>query len=316
MSLAVIGGGAFGTSLAVVQARAGRDVLLWARDPKPLKHHRAAPRLPGVTLPDRISVTGDLEDLRSATVWLLAVPMQALSDLLPHLPEGPAACVACCKGIDLKQELGPFDLIDRAGRPAAILTGPSFAADIARDRPTALTLAAGDPALGAALQAQLSTPTLRLYTSDDPRGAALGGALKNVIAIACGLAIGAGFGDSARAALMTRGFAEMQRLAPVLGGRPDTLTGLSGMGDLALTCHSELSRNFRFGQSLGAGHSPAPGETVEGAATARAAEALARRHDLDLPITRTVARLVAGDTTVQQAAADLMARPLKKETPC
>ncbi|MGB0440641.1 MAG: NAD(P)H-dependent glycerol-3-phosphate dehydrogenase, partial [Paracoccaceae bacterium] len=203
MTIAVIGAGAFGASLAIVQARAGRDVVLWARDPGEMPTSRQIPRLPGVRLPDNIRVTGRIVDVAVADVWLLAVPMQALSGVLPSLPASDAICVACCKGIDLVRNIGPHDVLTEAGRRAAVLTGPSFAADIARDRPTALTLAAGDLETAMRLQAALSTPTLRLYASDDPRGAALGGALKNVVAIACGLAIGAGFGDSARAALMT-----------------------------------------------------------------------------------------------------------------
>ena len=195
----------------------------------------------------------------------------------------------------------------------AILTGPSFAADIARFLPTALTLACADETIGHALQLRLSTPTLRLYRSQDVIGAELGGALKNVIAIGCGAVIGAGLGTSARAALMTRGFAEIQRLAMDLGAEANTLQGLSGFGDLALTCTSEMSRNFRFGASLGAGQAFDPTQTVEGAATAQAVARLAEQHGLDLPVCITIAKLASGHMDVQGAMDVLLARPLKAE---
>jgi glycerol-3-phosphate dehydrogenase (NAD(P)+) len=195
----------------------------------------------------------------------------------------------------------------------AILTGPSFAADIARGLPTALTLACADPAAGEALQRDLSTPVLRLYRSEDVRGAELGGALKNVIALAAGIVIGAGLGASARAALMTRGHAEMVRLAVALGARAETLAGLSGFGDLVLTCTSDQSRNFRAGQAMGRGLPVDHSATVEGVATARAAARLAAAHGIDVPVTAMVAALVDGALPLDQAIAGLMSRPLRKE---
>jgi glycerol-3-phosphate dehydrogenase (NAD(P)+) len=221
--------------------------------------------------------------------------------------------VACCKGIDLATLRGPLALIE-ARRPAAqvaVLTGPSFAADIARGLPTALTLAtAGE---GKALQDLLSTPTLRLYRTDDVRGAELGGALKNVIAIAAGTVIGAGLGDSARAALMTRGYAEMVRLAMALGARAETLAGLSGLGDLVLTCTSTQSRNFRYGVALGKGEGFDPAVTVEGVATAHAVRQLAGGLGVDMPVTAMVDALALGQITLNDAIGQLMLRPLKQE---
>lgn len=316
MRLSVLGAGAFGTAISVALSRKG-EVTLWARDPSKLLAERQSARLPGVTLPDGIRIEPDLQAAARADAILLAVPMQQLSALLEtvDLPLTGKALVACCKGIDLSRGIGPSGLIAHFKPQAipAILTGPSFAADIARGLPTALTLACAEVETGRALQKALSTPVLRLYRSDDPAGAELGGALKNVIAIACGACIGAGLGDSARAALMTRGFAEMQRLSARLGARPETLTGLSGLGDLTLTCTSDGSRNYRFGLSLGRGEAFDPKVTVEGAATAQAAARLAIEMDLPLPVCTAVAALTRAELTVPQAMDTLLSRPLKDE---
>lgn len=314
--IGVIGAGAFGTALAVALAREGRALTLWARDAGAFAG-RGTARLPGVILPENVSVTADLADLAGARTILLALPMQALGGFLSD--RGPMldgrALVACCKGVDLATLRGPTALIAAACPSAvpAILTGPSFAADIARGLPTALTLACAEDAVGEAVQRRLSTGTLRLYRSTDVTGAELGGALKNVVAIAAGVVIGAGLGDSARAALMTRGYAEMLRLALALGARAETLAGLSGLGDLVLTCTSAQSRNFRFGQALGAGAAFDPGVTVEGAATAKAVTALAAERGLDMPITAMVAALIAGRITQTEAIQALLSRPLKQE---
>ncbi|MDE3079950.1 MAG: NAD(P)-dependent glycerol-3-phosphate dehydrogenase [Paracoccaceae bacterium] len=319
--IAVAGAGAFGTALAIALARGGRAVTLWARNASEAAAMQAgrenARRLPGVRFPEGVAVTGNLADLAGTEPVLLAVPMQALSSFLaeacPHL-EG-CALVACAKGVDLTRRQGPSALI-RAACPTAspaVLTGPSFAADIARGLPTALTLACEDPDMGAGLQSLLSTPVLRLYRTTDVTGAELGGALKNVIAIAAGIVIGAELGDSARAALMTRGYAEMLRLALPLGAKAETLAGLSGLGDLILTCTSAQSRNFRFGQALGAGQGFDPTITVEGAATARAITALAEELGIDLPITRMVSAVIDMKLSVREATEALLARPLKEE---
>lgn len=317
--IGVVGAGAFGTSLAVALARDGRLVTLYARDGAAVMESKRenARRLPGVTLPDGLTVTEDIDRLSQAEAVLISTPMQSLRGFLsgPGKALDGKALVACCKGIDLSTLTGPSAVI-RATCPTAVpalLTGPSFAADIARGLPTALTLACADAGQGQRLQTLLSTPVLRLYRTEDTIGAELGGALKNVIAIAAGVAIGAGLGDSARAALMTRGYAEMVRLAAHLGARAETLAGLSGLGDLVLTCTSSQSRNFRFGQALGAGQGFDPAVTVEGAATARAVTALAAREGLDLPVTTMVAALVEGRITLQDAVTTLLSRPLKQE---
>lgn len=309
--ITVYGGGAFGAALAIAIGRTGQDVTLWMRAPDSIAD-RCVPRLPGCPLPPSVHVTGTPP--AQPGIALLALPMQQMRSVLPGLALTGTA-IACCKGIERDSGLGPTALVASLCRKAvpAVLTGPSFAADIARGLPTALTLAAADSDTAVAAQRALSTDRLRLYASDDPIGAETGGALKNVIAIACGTCIGAGFGDSARAALMTRGLAEMRAVAVARGGRAETLTGLSGLGDLALTCHSNLSRNFRFGVSLGAGTAFAENTTVEGVATAQAAASMATSLGLDLPVIRATAALVTGATDVHAAMETLLARPLKME---
>lgn len=320
MKIAVAGGGAFGTALAVALALDGKPVTLWARDAdavETMQSSRTNPRLEGVTLPDNLTATNDLNDLFAADIILLATPAQTLRGFLQTHAEHLAgkSLIACCKGIDLTTMTGPAttirDCIPTA--TAAMLTGPSFAADIARGLPTALTLACENDAQGKMLQAELSTLTLRLYRTTDFIGAELGGALKNVMAIACGVCMGAGFGESARAALITRGFPEMQRLAVKLGANPDTLAGLSGFGDLALTCTSDQSRNYRYGLAIGKGEAFDANTTVEGAATARAVRNLAKNLQIDLPICNVVADLTEDKLTAKQALTALLSRPLKEE---
>ncbi|CUH86586.1 Glycerol-3-phosphate dehydrogenase [NAD(P)+] [Phaeobacter sp. CECT 5382] len=320
MSISVLGAGAFGTALAVSLAKQA-PVTLWARDTDHIAAMQAArcneARLPGITLPEALSLTDDFKSAVQADTLLLAVPMQKLRSVLETHRDALAAkvLVACCKGIELQTGLGPIAVIREIlpKAQAALLTGPSFAADIARGLPTALTLACVDADLGRHLQEQLTTANLRLYRTTDTTGAELGGALKNVIAIACGAVIGAGLGDSARAALMTRGYAEMQRMALACGARAETLAGLSGFGDLTLTCSSQLSRNYQLGLSIGRGEAFDPNVTVEGAATARATAAKAKSMGLDMPITETVVGLLNGDLTIATASAQLLARPLKEE---
>lgn len=321
MTLGVIGAGAFGTSLAISLAAAGRQVLLWGRDARAVEAMQEArentPRLPGAAFPHTLTATPDLDVACAPETLLLAVPMQQLEQVLQDNAARLTGktLVACCKGFSVRTGEGPVTLIRRIlpAADAAILTGPSFAADIARGLPTALTLACADGDRSETLQADLTTPNLRLYRTTDVTGAELGGGLKNVVAIASGVAIGAGLGESARAALMTRGFAEMTRIAQALGARPETLSGLSGFGDLALTCTSEQSRNFRYGQALGRGETFDPGTTVEGAATARAMLGVAAKHGCDMPITAAVAAIVAGKLDVTAAMDQLLARPLKEE---
>ncbi|MBO9473248.1 NAD(P)-dependent glycerol-3-phosphate dehydrogenase [Shimia sp. R10_1] len=316
--ISVLGAGAFGTALAVAFAKGGTNVTLWARDAeaaKAMQETRENPRLPGVTLAETVSVTAEFAETLCDTV-LLAVPMQKLRGVLTTHPElSGRTLVACCKGVELGTELGPVAVIRDVlpNATPAILTGPSFAADIARGLPTALTLATPDENTGKTLQQRLISPNLRIYRTTDTVGAELGGALKNVIAIACGIAMGAGLGDSARAALMTRGYAEMVRMARALGAQGDTLAGLSGFGDLTLTCSSEQSRNYSFGLSLGRGDSFDASVTVEGAATARAALARANTLNIDMPITAAVVAILDGGLQIPDAMEMLLSRPPKEE---
>jgi glycerol-3-phosphate dehydrogenase (NAD(P)+) len=272
-------------------------------------------RLPDVALPEGLEYDTVIPE--TAEIILLAAPMQRMRNLIADHDStfGNRDLVACCKGIELTTGKGPIAILQelRPHNTAAILTGPSFAYDIAVGLPTALTLACGDKEKSEFLQQSLTTRNLRIYRTLDTVGAELGGALKNVIAIAAGTVIGAGLGDSARAALMTRGFAEMQRLAIALGAKPETLSGLSGFGDLVLTCTSTQSRNMRFGLSLGKSEEFDSSVTVEGTATARAALQRARELNIDLPITEAVVALLDGKVRLHEAMQMLLSRPLKEE---
>lgn len=318
--IGVAGAGAFGTALAIALARKGLDVVLWARDAGQARTMQIAGEnaryLVGARFPATLQITASSADLAGTQALLLAVPMQSLARFLQDHPQAFSnqPLIACCKGVDLTTLQGPSAVVALTYPDAdvGVLTGPSFAADIARGLPTALTLAYRG-LQAEALQDLLSTPSLRLYLSSDIVGAELGGALKNVIAIAAGVVTSAGLGASARAALMTRGFVEMQRMTLALGGNPETLTGLSGFGDLVLTCASEQSRNFRFGLALGAGQGFEPNVTVEGAATAQAVARLAAQRGIDMPITAMIAALISDKITLNQAVAALMSRPLKQE---
>lgn len=320
MKIAVVGAGAFGTALAISLAQNAREIVLLARtdnSASTIAETRTNARLPNAHIPDNINVTADLKQLDECEIVLLAVPAQKLADFVDQNAKTLRGkyLVACCKGIDLKTLKGPTKIIEDAvpGARAAMLTGPSFASDIAVGLPTALTLAMASDLDGMLLQEELAMHNIRLYRTADTIGAELGGALKNVIAIGAGVAIGSQFGDSARAALMTRGFSEMQRLSQALGAEPATLGGLSGFGDLALTCTSELSRNFCHGLSIGRGEAPDTSKTVEGASTALAVRKLAGELDLDLPVCEVVAALCENETNPKDALASLLARPLKEE---
>ena len=249
--IAVIGAGAWGTALAIQAARAGRSVTLWARDPAPIVATRESPRLAGKQLPDAVRVTGELPD---GDLVLLAVPLQHVRKIAIRLPPGGPVLV-CAKGVEAGSLELPLEILANVlpGRAAGVLTGPNFAHEIAAGLPAASVVAAADPALRAAAIAALATPGFRLYGNDDPVGAQVGGAAKNVIAIAAGAVIGAGLGENARAALVTRGLAELMRLAVALGGRAETVAGLSGLGDLLLTCVGASSRNYSLGIELGRG---------------------------------------------------------------
>ncbi|MEL6914427.1 MAG: NAD(P)H-dependent glycerol-3-phosphate dehydrogenase [Pseudomonadota bacterium] len=314
--IAILGAGAFGAAIA--QAPGG-EIRLWGRGLAP--GMAEAPRLPGHRFPRHVQVAGSIaEAVSGAEIILLAVPMGAQRETLDAMPQATAPLIACSKGIDPETGLGPVGTIVAAGRgPAGLLTGPSFARDIARGLPTALTLAMPDGADGAngadgaAAQERLSSRAIRPYRSSDITGAELGGALKNVLAIASGAVIGAGLGPSAQAALLTRGFAEVTRLAVAEGARKETLMGLSGMGDLMLTAYSPESRNYRYGHALGRGETFAEATTVEGVATAAAVARLAARRGLDLPVLTTTHRLISGELALTPAMETLMSRPLKEE---
>ncbi|MCA0422871.1 MAG: NAD(P)-dependent glycerol-3-phosphate dehydrogenase [Proteobacteria bacterium] len=323
--LAIFGAGAFGTALALVAARAGREILLWGRDGAAMaemaSRRENTRHLPGVRLPDAITPVADAETGAGADTLIIAIPTQnlreAMTDLAPLIRPG-TALVAAAKGIE--QHTGAFvtDILRSTVPEAApaILSGPSFATDIARGLPTAVTLAAADAGRASDLATAIAGPGFRIYHSDDVRGVEIGGAAKNVLAIAAGIVSGANLGESARAALVARGFAELRRLAAGVGARPDTLMGLSGLGDLVLTASSAQSRNFTFGVALGRGQSVAEagaGKLAEGAFTAPALVAMARSKGVEMPIATAVAMVVAGRLSVREAIAGLIERPQKSE---
>jgi len=324
--IGVVGGGAWGTALANAAAAAGHDVTLWLRDreaARRLEQTRENARyLPGVPLHPRIAATAEAKALGAAGTVLLVVPAQTvrgvLADLCPTFAPG-APTVLCAKGIERGSDSFMSAVAAQclgAGAPVAVLSGPSFASDVARGLPTAVTLAATDAGLAARLATALSGPNLRVYHTDDVRGVEVGGAGKNVLAIASGIVAGRGLGESARAALIARAFAELMRFARAYGGRPETLMGLSGLGDLVLTASSPQSRNFAFGLALGAGASPeaaAGGKLAEGAYTAAALIALARARSVEMPVAEAVAAIVAGEASVESVIAALLARPLRGE---
>jgi len=314
-TIAVIGAGAWGTALAILFARAGKPTTLWARDPAraaAMRATRHTPRLPDARLPASLTITHEMPD---ADILLLAVPMQHLREILPLLPPGPPVLL-CCKGLERDTLLLPPELVQN--RPTAMLTGPNFAHEIAAGLPAAAVLAMADSFARAALMEALRTETFRLYGSPDIVGAALGGAAKNVIAIAAGVVIGAGLGENARAALITRGLAEIARLATALGGKSETISGLSGLGDLLLTCTGTSSRNFSLGLALGQGQSldailSHRTTVTEGVATAPALLARAHAAGTEMPITEAVTKLLSGAQNIPQTVAALMGRALKDE---
>lgn len=318
--LAVIGAGAFGTSLAIALSRDGTPVTLVPRSAdhaSSMAGQRANPKyLPGVEFPESLGISLEIDTV-VPQITLLAVPMQALSAVAAFHAKALADCalVACCKGLDLDTHQTPSVVLRSIFKDATIatLTGPGFAADIGAGLPTALTLACEDLEAGRSLQRSLARNELRPYLSHDVIGAELGGALKNVIALAAGMAIGSDLGESARASVITRGFAEMQRIALALGGEAATLSGLSGLGDLVLTCTSHKSRNFSAGVTLGSGEALPGNKTIEGIATARAMAILARSRGIEAPLTTTIADVLDGAMTVARAREQLLSRPLRLE---
>jgi glycerol-3-phosphate dehydrogenase (NAD(P)+) len=323
----VIGGGAWGTALAQVAARAGLSVCLQVREPEVVEQVRVTREnglfLPGVRLDDDIQVTTDMADLAGVDLVLAVAPAQhlrsALAAFAPHVRPG-LPILLCSKGV----EQGSLKLMTQVlaetlpQAAPAVLSGPSFAGEVARGLPTAVTLACPDEALGKRLAEAIATPTFRPYLAADMIGAEAGGAIKNVLAIACGIVEGKGLGRSAHAALITRGFAEMTRMAEALGGQAETVAGLCGLGDLVLTCSSPQSRNMSVGLALGGGmtlEAALAGKlsVAEGVASAPAVRDLAAKMGVDMPICQAVAAILAGETGVDEAILGLLSRPLKTE---
>jgi glycerol-3-phosphate dehydrogenase (NAD(P)+) len=323
-NIGVAGAGAWGMALANAAASAGRTVALWGRDPQAmaeLARERRGARLPGVALAPGIEASADLACLAASDAILLATPAQATREMAARLVgalPSPRPLAICAKGIELSTHLFMSEAVADVAPdwPLAALSGPSFAVDVAAGMPTAVTIAARDESLAVALAAAMRGPNLRLYHSTDLRGVEIGGATKNVLAIACGVAAGLGLGASASAALTARGFAELRRFGEAFGARPGTLMGLSGLGDLVLTCGSTQSRNYAFGLALGRGLSPAEasgGKLVEGASTAGALMRLARGKGVDMPIAAAVEALLNGEIDPRAAVVGLLARPSRGE---
>jgi glycerol-3-phosphate dehydrogenase (NAD(P)+) len=318
--IAVVGAGAWGTALANVIARAGRAVLLAARDRASadvLVERRESPRLRGVRLDERVGIAPVGGEVGRYDAILLAVPSQQLRlaarTIAPELTPGTPV-IACAKGIERGTHRFMTEVIAESAPAAlpAILSGPSFAADVARGLPAAVTLAAGDEGVAAALARALGSAALRPYHSTDVRGVEIGGAAKNVLAIAAGIVAGRGLGASAAAALVTRGFAELFRFGRAFGARPETLTGLSGLGDVILTCSSAQSRNFSYGMAVGRGD-PAQAVLAEGVFTAPVLLEMGKEKGVDMPIASAVADILAGRTSVDAAVEALLTRPFRSE---
>ena len=320
--IAVVGAGAWGTALANVITRAGRSVLLAARDAAgadALAKTRASPRLPGVQLDAHVAVAPVGTELAEYDAILLAVPSQnmraAAGAIAPMLRDGTPV-IACAKGIERGARRFMTEVIAESAPAAlpAVLSGPSFAADVARGLPAAVTLATSDEAVAAALSRALGSTTLRPYHSTDMRGVEIGGAAKNVLAIAAGIVAGRGLGASAAAALVTRGFAELVRFGRAFGARPQTLTGLSGLGDVILTCSSAQSRNYSYGLALGRGDAARPGHALaEGIFTAPVLVEMAKDKGIDMPIAGAVADILTGRASVDEATETLLTRPFRAE---
>ena len=323
-SIGVIGAGAWGTALAQVAAAGGEPVLLWAREADVVAAinatHENAAFLAGVPLSPTIRATATIADLAACDALLVVTPAQHLRGVLTMLPAGTAPLILCAKGI----EAGSGKLMSeiaaeaRPGAAIAVLSGPTFAHEVAAGLPTAVTLACEDAAIGAEIVARLARPAFRPYLADDVIGAEIGGAVKNVLAIACGVVEGRGLGQNARAALISRGFAEMTRFGRARGARADTLAGLSGLGDLVLTCSSTSSRNFSLGLGLGQGRSAAAlladrRTVAEGAFTAPVLREAAAAANVDMPIVAGVCALLEGAAGVDRVVEALLARPLGRE---
>jgi glycerol-3-phosphate dehydrogenase (NAD(P)+) len=320
-SVAIIGAGAWGTALAGVAVRAGREVVLCARhsvSAAEIAATRTNPKLSGVRLDASIGVTHDIALAAAADIILMATPAQnlreAMTALAPHLGKATPV-IACAKGIERGTHKFMTEVIAETAPDAiaAILSGPSFAEDVARGLPTAVTLAAKDEELASALVQALGSSTFRPYHTSDVRGVEIGGAAKNVLAIAAGIVVAKKFGASALAALTTRGFSELVRLGRACGARSETMAGLSGLGDLILTCSSPQSRNFALGMALGRGEARPRDRLAEGEFTAPVLIELAASQNVDMPVSNAVAAILNGATTIDEAIESLLTRPFKAE---
>jgi glycerol-3-phosphate dehydrogenase (NAD(P)+) len=319
--IGVLGGGAWGTALAQTCARAGRAVTLWEHEPRnaeTLETKRESLFLPRVRLDDGIKVTRDLATAARADAILLVVPAQAMRSVctaLANVLTGPTPLIACAKGIEHGSHKFMTEIIAECAAVAvpAILSGPSFAADVARGLPTAVTLAAADGKVAQALAQAIASASFRPYHSTDVRGVEIGGAAKNVLAIAAGIVTGRGLGASAAAALTTRGFAELVRFGKAVGAKTETMMGLSGLGDLILTCSTPQSRNFSCGVALGKGEKPDQNKLAEGVFTAPVLLEMAREKNVDMPISAAVAAVLAEKLSVDKAIESLLTRPIKSE---
>ena len=323
MKIGVIGAGAWGTALAQVMAQGG-DVLLWALEEEVVasvnSFHVNALYLPDLALVPAVRATGALEDMAACDALLVVTPAQHVRATLARLPDTQAPLILCAKGIEASTGKLISQVVEevRPRAPLAVISGPTFAHEVAAGLPTAVTLACADSALAEKLAARVARPTFRPYLSDDVIGAEVGGAVKNVLAIACGVAEGAGLGLNARAALISRGFAEMSRFGLALGARAETLAGLSGLGDLVLTCSSTNSRNFSLGKGLGEGRSASEllgnrRTVAEGAFTAPILRDVARERGVEMPIVEGVCALIEGKVTLAAMIDALLARPLRSE---
>ncbi len=320
-SVSVIGAGAWGTALALASHRAGRQVTLIAQDEEEassLLKARCAPRLPGITIPDEIHITHDFMAAASADITLLAVPAQvvrAVSMSLADYFQEKSYIVVCAKGIELETGLLMSEIVEETleGHSVSILSGPTFAADVGAGRPAAACIAHQEITTARWLASSLSSREFRLYPSSDVVGVEISGALKNVIAIASGIATAKGVGESGRAALITRGLAEMTRLGIAMGGQAETFAGLSGVGDLALCCTSKTSRNMALGYRLGSDDHTPDDSLTEGAYTAKAVLALAEQLDVEIPISQAVSRILDDPRTIDTEIDGLLARSLKQE---
>ena len=321
--IAVVGAGAWGTALANVIARAGRNVLLATRDragAEALTARRESPRLPGAHLDERVGVAPLAPEVGRYDAILLAVPSQQLRDaaraIAPELRKGTPV-IACAKGIERRTRKFMTEVIAESARAAlpAILSGPSFAEDVARGLPAAVTLATHDATIAAELARALGSSAFRPYHSTDVRGVEIGGAAKNVLAIGAGIVAGRGLGASAAAALVTRGFAELFRFGKAFGARPETLVGLSGLGDLILTCSSTQSRNYSFGIALGKGQPPSTTHALaEGVFTAPVLLEMAEAEGIEMPIASAVVAILEGQASVDEATETLLTRPFRSES--